>query len=104
MIECVKCGHKVHKFSIDTKGRCGSCHIDIVRRWEHRKEVRNLEVDLWEPIKIERNRLLSLSDWTQLPDVPESTKSLWLSYRQQLRDITEQPDPTNVIWPDRPIN
>jgi len=50
-----------------------------------------------------RSDLLASTDWTQLPDVPQETKDLWASYRQALRDITEQPDyPTNIIWPTPP--
>ena len=51
---------------------------------------------------IKRNDLLFNCDWTQLPDVPltEEKKLLWAEYRQNLRDITKQPEfPTNIIWP-----
>ena len=48
-----------------------------------------------------RNRLLQASDWTQLPDVPLATKAAWATYRQALRDITEQPGwPTDITWPE----
>lgn len=51
----------------------------------------------------QRNVMLSLSDWTQLPDVPLATKEAWATYRQALRDITAQQGyPLNIIWPDRP--
>lgn len=54
-------------------------------------------------IKRERSRLLNLSDWTQLPDVPLNTKSQWAAYRQQLRDITAQSGyPFDVVWPVAP--
>lgn len=54
-------------------------------------------------IKTKRDTLLSQSDWTQLPDVPLDTKSAWATYRQALRDITDQTEyPLNVIWPDPP--
>ena len=50
-----------------------------------------------------RNQLLAESDWTQLPDVPPSVKEAWASYRQALRDITQQPGfPAEVVWPTRP--
>lgn len=50
-----------------------------------------------------RNRKLQLSDWTQLPDVPVITKEAWVTYRQALRDITEQADyPYSVVWPTPP--
>lgn len=56
----------------------------------------------WDLIKQIRNKLLQDSDWTQLPDVPILTKSTWALYRQQLRDITNQTDPFNIIWPKMP--
>jgi hypothetical protein len=49
-----------------------------------------------------RRRLLASSDWTQLPDVPLATKAIWAIYRQALRDITDQPDPFNIVWPTPP--
>jgi hypothetical protein len=55
--------------------------------------------------KYERNRLLTQSDWTQLPDVSLTTeqKEQWATYRQQLRDLTDQQEfPTNIIWPQAP--
>lgn len=56
----------------------------------------------WELVKIERLRKLQASDWTQLPDVPLAIKEAWATYRQALRDITNQPDPFNIIWPEPP--
>lgn len=54
-------------------------------------------------IKESRARLLSGSDWTQLPDVPLATKAAWATYRQALRDITQQPGyPMDVSWPTPP--
>ena len=47
-----------------------------------------------------RDALLSASDWTQLPDVPLESKAAWATYRQALRDVTEQPGfPTEIMWP-----
>ena len=51
----------------------------------------------------QRNALLLASDWTQLPDVPLATKEAWATYRQALRDITEQEGyPLNINWPLTP--
>lgn len=51
-----------------------------------------------------RNKLLAVSDWTQLPDVPAATSELWKPYRQALRDITAQPEyPININWPTLPV-
>lgn len=52
---------------------------------------------------IRRQGLLIASDWTQLPDVPLATKQAWTTYRQALRDITDQPGyPDNIAWPETP--
>lgn len=53
--------------------------------------------------RFHRNNLLSLSDWTQLPDVPQATKDLWATYRQALRDVTSQAGfPASITWPATP--
>jgi hypothetical protein len=53
-------------------------------------------------IRTERNRRLAECDWTQLPDAPVNTAA-WATYRQALRDITEQVGfPWSVAWPDQP--
>lgn len=42
--------------------------------------------------RTERNKMLADSDWTQLPDSPltDAKKAEWATYRQALRDITDQ--------------
>jgi hypothetical protein len=56
----------------------------------------------WALVRDQRNRLLQESDWTQMPDVHIDTKDTWAQYRQELRDVTDQPDPFNIIWPTPP--
>lgn len=54
-------------------------------------------------IRLRRDGLLAACDWTQLPDVPTETTQAWESYRQALRDITDQQlFPDAVTWPHRP--
>lgn len=58
-------------------------------------------------IKAERNRLLTESDWTDTLSAKsrlgDEVYNLWQIYRQQLRDITTQPDyPQQVVWPQAP--
>jgi len=54
-------------------------------------------------VREQRDYLLAQSDWTQLPDVPDATKTMWATYRQALRDITAQPGfPQDVTWPEKP--
>ena len=54
-------------------------------------------------LRAERNRLIALTDWTQFPDVPEETRTLWQPYRQALRDITNTyTSLSDVVWPEKP--
>jgi len=55
-------------------------------------------------IRAERNRRLSDSDWSQMPDAPLSADQLeeWRVYRQELRDFPEICDPANPVWPEMP--
>jgi hypothetical protein len=64
--------------------------------WVENQELKKVEN------KSKRNTLLASCDWTQLADIPSETKLLWEPYRQALRDITNQPDPFNIVWPTRP--
>jgi hypothetical protein len=55
---------------------------------------------------LRRNRLLIISDYTQLGDstLREDQKEAFASYRQLLRDIPQQPNfPTKIIWPNEPV-
>jgi hypothetical protein len=56
-------------------------------------------------VKVKRNQLLTDSDWTQIPNNPLTleVQQQWATYRQELRDITQQSGyPDNVIWPTPP--
>lgn len=58
---------------------------------------------LAEEIRAERNKKLTESDWSQVVDTPQAIKDKWAPYRQQLRDLTQQPGfPHVVVWPDTP--
>lgn len=57
---------------------------------------------LKEQIRSKRNALLADSDWTQVVDAPVD-QAAWRTYRQALRDITEQEGfPSDVVWPTPP--
>jgi hypothetical protein len=58
----------------------------------------------WQFIRLKRNNLLSTCDWTQSIDSPLSSekKNEWATYRQALRDVTNQADPFNLVWPTQP--
>lgn len=58
----------------------------------------------WVAVRARRDQLIAASDWAVLPDVSMSPerRQAWLDYRQSLRDITSQPDPTQIDWPVAP--
>ena len=58
----------------------------------------------WAKVRSDRNKRLASCDWTQLVDTPISNieQADWATYRQALRDITEQADPFNITWPEEP--
>lgn len=58
--------------------------------------------EMWLEIRLKRGVLLQESDWTQMPDVQLPNKSAWATYRQALRDVTNQLDPFNIVWPTPP--
>jgi len=57
-------------------------------------------------IKFQRNKLLVDSDWTDTLSAKsrlgDELYQQWQTYRQALRDITNQTDPFNITWPTPP--
>ena len=57
----------------------------------------------WQDVRERRNLLLLESDWTQLNDAQIGNKSEWTYYRQELRDITNNPNVDALVWPVKPL-
>jgi len=54
-------------------------------------------------LRYERDRRIAETDWTQLPDVPEATRTMWQTYRQTLRDVPQNyTNMIDVVWPTKP--
>jgi len=65
--------------------------------------ISNLDNQDLVDLRTERNILIAQTDWTQFPDVPEETRTLWQPYRQALRDITDTyTSLSDVVWPEKP--
>ena len=61
--------------------------------------------ELEQKYRAERDDLLLKSDWTQTNDTTLSAekKSQWADYRQQLREVPDQPGfPYEFTWPTKP--
>jgi hypothetical protein len=53
-------------------------------------------------VRTSRGEKLKDSDWTQVADAPVD-KAAWATYRQALRDVTEQSGfPWTIEWPETP--
>lgn len=79
-----------------------------VMTWEvtpaTQEEIAQRLADKSSEVRFKRNQYLLECDWTQLPDAPIDS-TLWVAYRQALRDITDQIGfPWDVEWPTVPGN
>jgi len=58
--------------------------------------------EAWRRLRLKRDKVLSATDWTQVPDTPVD-KQAWATYRQALRDLPQNTtDPREVVWPTPP--
>jgi hypothetical protein len=90
--------------------------IEFVREWNAGAVVgyykilnlTNAEKDAliesrWAQIRYHRDNTIISTDYLMMPDVfssfSDSDKAKVISYRQALRDITNQEDPFNIAWP-----
>lgn len=69
-----------------------------------KEQIEANEQQQWKLVRSKRNELLKECDWTQLPDISLTgdAKAQWKAFRQNLRDVTIQPDPFNIVWPVAP--
>ena len=79
----------------------GSPHYksqDEINTLKHSKDLRRL--------RSRRDKLLSMSDWTQASDnsLSHTKRQEWATYRQALRDLPSEPslDPADPSWPAEP--
>jgi len=83
----------------------GSIYVQTYEVSDANEETINKRKEIkWSEVRSTRNTLLAESDWTQFQDSPITGSSLtdWQTYRQSLRDITNQSDPYNITWPTKP--
>jgi hypothetical protein len=66
------------------------------------EEIAKYDADAASLVRVERDGLLARSDWTQVADAPVDA-SVWATYRQALRDVTDQASfPYDINWPTQP--
>jgi hypothetical protein len=77
----------------------GPVHFDFsIHQWVTDTEL------AWVQVRVERDQLLGNSDWrvTKALESGQPLDPAWVNYRQALRDVTDQPNPANIVWPDIP--
>jgi hypothetical protein len=83
----------------------GSVYVQTYETTDADELTRETRIEIkWDEIRETRNTLLSECDWTQFQDSPITGSKLteWQTYRQSLRDVTNQENPYNITWPSKP--
>ena len=83
----------------------GSVYVQTYETTDVDELTRDTRIEIkWDEIRETRNTLLSECDWTQFQDSPITGSKLteWQTYRQSLRDVTNQENPYNITWPTKP--
>ena len=74
-------------------------------------QIRSINDELkWNGIRFERDKLLQEADGQSFVSISAIIKGeekpsnaiAWETYKQSLRDITDQEDPNNITWPTKP--
>lgn len=62
------------------------------------------EDEAWAQVRHRRDQLLAACDWVvfRAQERGEPVPQPWRAYRQALRDVTQQSDPTAIVWPEPP--
>ena len=110
--------YEIHEVNIDIAGLTASGHISTDLEGTHyhlswdgssvSADDESLEAAKlgakWSYVRTRRNHLLSETDWivTKAKETGTNIPAAWKTYRQELRDITEQSDPDNITWPTKP--
>ncbi len=80
---------------------------------EEQIQAKIAELETAEPLRllrIERDKLLTATDWRMTKDYPYADQAEWASYRTALRDLPATAEPaldengnlSNVVWPTAP--
>ena len=90
---------------------------DIIQPTQEELDTKLTELKAAEPmrqLRLERNKLIAETDWTQLKDIDLDIirERNWKNYRQALRDLPSKSNPkpdgsgkldmSSITWPDKP--
>lgn len=91
-----------NSLNINTK----TCNVTYTIKTLSSQELSERIGVLKSQIRMIRDRYLSLTDFTQLSDIPFSSqiKTEFATFRQQLRDLPNVSDPSTITWPVIPTS
>ena len=95
--------HGIHQDARDIPPteQSGSVYL---QNWEvynlTEQEIQDSMPIWWDDVRVTRNKLLKETDYMATSDYPITDQ--WRTYRQALRDITNQTHPLEVNWPSKP--
>jgi len=83
-----------------------TCSVSYTLKSLSTEEINQRKEILRSQVRMVRDRYLSLTDFTQLLDVPFSSqvKAEFATFRQQLRDLPSVEDPSSITWPTIPTS
>ena len=65
--------------------------------------IERIHAEYMKTLRMERNKRLTETDWTQTTDIGLENEEEWVAYRRALRDLpANTEDPTNPEWPEPP--
>jgi hypothetical protein len=77
------------------------------KQWENLVTEEMRKAKAAQQVLVERKKLLDSTDWIVIKAMDTGTPipTAWQTYRQELRDVTNQTDyPYQVTWPTKPTN
>lgn len=79
-------------------------HVWSGGKWVDPRTPAQIRDEAWQTVRYRRDQLLRQTDWEVLRalEAKAAVPPAMRAYRQALRDITQQPDPLNIVWPAAP--
>ena len=98
--ECAFSWNDSYENMVVLSGQDKPSESDFTAKYNELNTTENQEL---RELRGERNAKLAETDWTQNRDVTLSNDADWKTYRQSLRDITDDATSLDdVTWPEKP--
>lgn len=83
-------------YGVELYNRILSGEFGEIQQFDDSNRIEELSIK----IRLQRNELLSSTDWSQVADISQIVRDKYIQYRQALRDVPQQEGfPENIVWP-----